>query len=173
MGSDSAADVAGDDDEAEPAAESSPASDERTAEAILADLDHPILLFDGVCNLCNGLVRFVIRHDADGVYRFAPLQSDVGRLLQERYDLDPDDVDTVVLVEDGEYYLKSTAIFRVLRNLDRPWSWVAALRYLPRRLTDAGYELVAATRYRVFGRKDACPVPDPEIRERFANRSFE
>ena len=114
-----------------------------------------------------------IDNDADGVYRFAPLQSDVGRLLQDRSDLDPDDIDTVVLVEDGEYSMKSTAIFRVLRDLDRPWSWLAALRYLPRRLTDAGYDLVAATRYRVFGRKDACPVPDPEIRERFANRSFE
>lgn len=169
MASDSAIDGASDgrDDGGDPA------EDDRTPEEILESLDHPILLFDGVCNLCNGLVRFVIRHDADGTYRFAPLQSDVGRVLQERHDLDPEDVDTVVLVDDGEYYLKSEAVFRVVRNLDGPWPLLAPLRYLPRRLRDFGYDVVARYRYRVFGKKDACPVPDPEIRERFANRTFD
>ncbi|MFB6312312.1 MAG: thiol-disulfide oxidoreductase DCC family protein [Salinirussus sp.] len=149
------------------------ATDDRTPEEIVADLEHPILLFDGVCNLCNGLVRFVIRFDDSGRYRFAPLQSDVGQLLQNRFDLNPDDVDTIVLVDDEKYYLKSDAIFRVLRHLDGPWPLLAPLRYLPRRLRDFGYDVVAKYRYRVFGRKDACPVPDPEIRDRFENRTFD
>lgn len=148
-------------------------ADERTAEEIVADLQHPILLFDGVCNLCNGLVRFVIRFDSKGRYRFAPLQSEVGRHLQERFALDPDDVDTIVLVEDGEYHLKSDAVFRVLRHLDGPWPLLSPLRYLPRWFRDVGYDVVATYRYRVFGRKDTCPVPDPEIRDRFENRSFD
>jgi predicted DCC family thiol-disulfide oxidoreductase YuxK len=148
-------------------------SDDRTPEEVAADIDHPILLFDGVCNLCNGLVRFVVKFDAEGRYRFAPLQSDVGRLLQERFDLDPDDVDTVVLVDGDEHYLKSDAILRVMRHLDGPWPLLAPLRYLPRVLRDGGYDVVAATRYRVFGKKDACPVPAPEIRDRFANRTFD
>ena len=147
--------------------------DDRTAEAIVDDLDHPILLFDGVCNLCNGLVRFVVKFDAAGRYRFAPLQSDIGRLLQERFDLDPDDVDTVVLVDGDDYFLKSEAILRVMRHLDGPWPLLAPLRYLPRSIRDFGYDVVATYRYRVFGKKDSCPVPDPEIRDRFANRTFD
>jgi predicted DCC family thiol-disulfide oxidoreductase YuxK len=149
------------------------AADDRTPEEIVDALDHPILLFDGVCNLCNGLVRFVVKFDAEGHYRFAPLQSGVGRLLQERFDLDPDDVDTVVLVEGDDYFLKSDAILRVVGHLDGPWPLLSPLRYLPRPLRDFGYDVVAKYRYRVFGRKDACPVPDPEIRDRFANRTFD
>jgi predicted DCC family thiol-disulfide oxidoreductase YuxK len=160
MGSDPA--VAGDD-----------AVDDRTPGEIVEELDHPILLFDGVCNLCNGLVRFVVKFDTEGHYRFAPLQSDVGRRLQERFDLDPDDVDTVVLVEGDDCYLKSAAILRVMGHLDGPWPLLGPLRYLPRSVRDFGYDLVARYRYRVFGRKDACPIPDPEIRDRFANRTFD
>ncbi len=147
--------------------------DERTPAEIVDSLDHPVLLFDGVCNLCNGLVRFVVKFDAEGRYRFAPLQSDVGQLLQERFDLDPKEVDTVVLVEGDQHYLKSEAILRVMRHLDGPWPLLSPLRYLPRSLRDFGYDVVARYRYRVFGRKDACPVPDPEIRDRFANRTFD
>jgi predicted DCC family thiol-disulfide oxidoreductase YuxK len=148
-------------------------SDDRTAAEIVDSLDRPILLFDGICNLCNGLVRFVVKFDGDGRYRFAPLQSDVGRLLQERFDLDPDDVDTVVLVDGNDYYLKSEAILRVMRHLDGPWPLLSPLRYLPRSVRDFGYDVVATYRYRVFGKKDHCPVPDPEIRDRFANRTFD
>jgi predicted DCC family thiol-disulfide oxidoreductase YuxK len=158
----------------DPAAEAGDAeSDEPDAAAIVDALDHPLLLFDGVCNLCNGFVRFVLRFDAAGTYRFAPLQSAVGQELLDRHDLATADFDTVVLIEGEESYTKSTAALRVLRHLDGPWPVLYPLIYLPRSLRDGVYDLVASYRYRVFGKQDACPVPEPEIRDRFANRTFD
>jgi predicted DCC family thiol-disulfide oxidoreductase YuxK len=150
-----------------------PIETDRDAAAIVDDLDQPILLFDGVCNLCNGFVRFVVQFDAAGTFLFAPLQSDVGQVLSERHGLQTEDFDSVVLVEDGEVYTKSRAVFRVCRDLDGPWPLLSAFAVVPTRVTDRVYDLVADNRYRVFGKKDACPVPDPEIRDRFANRTFE
>ncbi|WP_235063438.1 thiol-disulfide oxidoreductase DCC family protein [Candidatus Halobonum tyrrellensis] len=137
--------------------------------------DHPVLLFDGVCNLCNGAVRFVVRFDDAGTFRFAPLQSDVGQALLDRYgrSLSGDALDSVVLVEDGVAYEKSDAVLRVARRLDGPWPLAYPLTLLPRRLRDAAYDVVAANRYRVFGRSDECQIPPPELRERFAERSLD
>ncbi|QLG63225.1 thiol-disulfide oxidoreductase DCC family protein [Halorarum salinum] len=142
----------------------------------LADLDaseHPVLLFDGVCNLCNGIVRFVVRFDDAGTFRFAPLQSAVGRALLERHGIDAGEFDSFVLVEGDEAYEKSTAALRVARGLDGPWPLFRPLLFLPERLRDATYDLVAANRYRVFGRTDECQLPPPELRERFAERALE
>ncbi|MFB6179733.1 MAG: thiol-disulfide oxidoreductase DCC family protein [Halorientalis sp.] len=146
----------------------------RDPAAVVDDLDQPVLLFDGVCNLCNGFVRFVVRFDDDGRYRFAPLQSAVAEELLAHYGLDPDDdsFDTVVLVDDGAVYTKSTAALRVARHLDGPWPLAYPFVYLPESLRDGVYDLVARYRYRVFGRKDECPMPEPELRERFLERSL-
>ncbi len=141
--------------------------------AVADDLDQPVLLFDGVCNLCNGLVRFVVRFDVEGRFLFAPLQSDVGQELLERHDYSTDDFDTMLLVEGGECYEKSTAALRVFRGLDGPWPLLYPLVSLPAGLRDRVYDLVAENRYRLFGKKEACPVPEPDIRERFANRTLE
>lgn len=152
-------------------------SDEGNAAADpLAGLDtteHPVLLFDGVCNLCNGVVRLVVRFDAAGTFRFAPLQSTVGRALLERHGLDADDFDSFVLVEDGRAFEKSAAALRVARRLDGPWPLLWPLVYAPERLRDAGYDLVANHRYRVFGRTDECQLPPPELRERFTERALD
>ena len=140
------------------------------------DLDtraHPVLLFDGVCNLCNRVIRFVVRFDDRGTFRFAPLQSAVGRALLDRRGLSRDDFDSVVLVEDGVAYEKSTAALRVARRLDGPWPLAYALSVVPEPARDAVYDLVAEHRYRVFGRTDECQIPPPELRERFAERSLE
>ena len=146
----------------------------RDPAAVVDDLEHPALLFDGVCTLCNAFVRFVVRFDAEGRFRFAPLQSDVARELLDRHDLEPEGetFDTVVLVEDGEAYTKSTAALRVARRLDGPWPLLYPFIYLPERVRNGLYDLVATYRYRVFGRKDECPMPDPELRERFVERSL-
>jgi len=146
----------------------------RDPAAVVDDIDGPVLLFDGVCTLCNGFVRFVVRFDAAGTFRFAPLQSDVAEELRDRYDLqsEGEEFDTVVLVEDGEAYTKSTAALRVARRLDGPWPLAYPLVYLPERLRDGLYDFVTDYRYRVFGRKDECPMPDPELRERFLERSL-
>lgn len=143
---------------------------EADAEDPLADVDldaGPILLFDGVCNLCSGVVRFLAPRDPDGRLQFASLQSPVGRALLARFDRPTDEFDSLVLVEGDDHYVKSAAALRVARHLRAPWSWLAALRVVPRPVRDAVYDLVARSRYRVFGRKDRCMIPSPGLRERF------
>ena len=135
--------------------------------------DHPVILFDGVCNLCNGAVRFVVRFDAAGTFRFAPLQSAAGRALLDRHGLGEEAFDSVVLIENGIAYRKSDAALRIARRLDGPWPLAYPLAVLPRRVRDAAYDAVADRRYRLFGRSDECRIPPPELRERFAERSLE
>lgn len=129
--------------------------------------DH-VIVFDGVCNLCSALVRFVIRHDRHGVFRFAPLQTGTGRMLLRRHGVDPEDVRTFLLVEQGTAYIKSDALVRILRGLDGVWRLAAAIRWLaPRAVRDRVYDFVAVRRYLWFGKKDACMVPAGDVRERF------
>lgn len=129
----------------------------------------PVVLFDGVCPLCHAVVRRVARHDAGGRYRFAPLDSEVGRRLLAGAGREPEDGSpgTVVLVEGDRVWERSDAVLRIAAGLDAPWRWLAALRGVPRPLRDAAYDAVARRRHRWFGRLDACPVPPPELRDRF------
>ena len=130
--------------------------------------EHPILLFDGVCNLCAGAVRFAITRDRDARLRFTPLQSPVGQELLRRHGCEPDALDTVVLIDAAGAHVRSTAALRLLGQLPAPWRWLGPpLLLLPRRLRDAVYDFVARHRYRWFGRRDACLVPTPELRARF------
>lgn len=133
---------------------------------------HPVVLFDGVCNLCAGSVRFVIERDPEGVFRFAPLQSAVGeRLLAEAgLDEDHDTLDSIVLVEDDEVYTKSDAVIRVAARLGGPYRLLSPARYLPKRARDAVYDFVAANRYDWFGKRDRCLMPTPELESRFLAR---
>jgi predicted DCC family thiol-disulfide oxidoreductase YuxK len=127
----------------------------------------PIILFDGVCNLCHGAVRFVIRRDPNASLRFAPLESGLARrLVRERAGHEPP-ADSILLVDEGELYQRSDAVLRIAARLRSPWPAIALLRAVPRPLRDAAYDYVARNRYRWFGRKQACPVPEPEMRDRF------
>jgi predicted DCC family thiol-disulfide oxidoreductase YuxK len=129
--------------------------------------DHPIMLFDGVCNLCSGSVQFIIRHDPKGRFRFASLQSEAARRLGEEHGFDPADLDTVVLIEKGRVYTKSDAAVRIARRLrGSARHWYAA-RHLPRPLRDALYDVVARNRYRWFGQKAECMAPTSELRAPF------
>jgi predicted DCC family thiol-disulfide oxidoreductase YuxK len=130
-------------------------------------MDHPILLYDGVCYLCNWLVRFAIKHDAHGRLRFSSLQSAKGRELLEANGIPAGDLDTVLLIEDGRVYDRSTCALRALRYLRFPWPLAYALIIVPRFIRDAVYDFVARKRYAWFGRMDSCPIPPPELRERF------
>lgn len=143
-------------------------SDSTVADAI----DRPVLLFDGVCNLCHTSIRAIVRLDGEGRILFAPLQSDVGRELLDRQGLSPDYFDSVVLVEGEDHYTKSTAILRVCRYLDGPVPLAYALVVLPERFRDWVYDLVAEYRYQIFGKKDECTVPQQHVRERFLERSL-
>ncbi|WP_459191583.1 thiol-disulfide oxidoreductase DCC family protein [Halosimplex sp. J119] len=131
----------------------------------------PILLFDGVCNLCNGSIKFVIDHDPDAVFRFAPLQSEAAERLLADVGFDDYDFGTFVLVDGDDYYTKSEAALRVASRLEFPWSLAGAFRVVPRPLRDAVYDTVATHRYAVFGKKAQCMIPSPEIRERFIEMS--
>jgi predicted DCC family thiol-disulfide oxidoreductase YuxK len=131
------------------------------------DTDHPVLLFDGVCNLCNGLVQFIIPRDPEGRIRFAPLQSETGKALLSGHGLPPGQLDSVVLVEDGEVYRKSAAAIRLAELLGWPYRLAAVGRLLPEPVRDALYDLVAEYRYDVFGRTDRCMIPDEDVSDRF------
>ncbi len=129
--------------------------------------DRPILLFDGVCNLCNGFVQWVIRRDPEGHFRFAALQSETGRRLLAEAGMPADALSTVVLYEAGRFFTHSDVPLRVWRQLGGAWSWLYALRVVPRALRDAVYDWVARNRYRWFGRREQCMIPTPELRARF------
>ncbi len=135
----------------------------------LATLRQPLLLFDGVCNLCNGAVNFVIDHDRDGRVAFAPLQSPLGAQVAAAAGVAPGAMSTMILVDGGEAHVRSDAALRLARYLGFPWSLLRALRLVPRPLRDAAYGIVARHRYRWFGRSDTCRVPTPEIRARFVD----
>ncbi len=128
---------------------------------------HPLLLFDGVCNFCHAGVQFIIARDPEAHFRFASLQSDFSRELIRHHGL-PEDITTVVLVEpDGRVSMRSTAALRVAMKLGGLWPLFGALLVVPAFLRDPLYELVARNRYRWFGKKESCPLPDPAQADRF------
>ena len=128
---------------------------------------NPIVLFDGVCNLCNGSVQFILRHDPAARFRFASLQSPVGQDLQARFGMDPGRLDSVILVEGDRWYKESDAALRIARGMSGGWKALAAFRVIPRPIRDAAYRLIARNRYRWFGKQETCWLPTPELRGRF------
>lgn len=127
-----------------------------------------VVLFDGVCNLCNGAVNFIITRDPQARFRFAALQSPVGAALLADHGLAVHgEPDTLYLVEGGLLYARSTAALRIARRLRGAWPLLALLLVVPRPVRDAVYSWVARHRYRWFGRADTCRVPTPELKARF------
>jgi len=126
-----------------------------------------ILLFDGVCNLCNSLVNFIIKRDPTGKFKFATLQSETAKKLIKNLGLVADDPDSVVLITGDKYYLKSTAGLHVLKELGGLWKLMYVFIYIPEPVRDFVYDLIARTRYKVFGRRETCMIPDVEIKDRF------
>jgi predicted DCC family thiol-disulfide oxidoreductase YuxK len=129
--------------------------------------ENPIILFDGVCNFCNGSVNLVLKYDKRGIFRFAALQSEAGQKLLQRYDLPSAEFDSFVLIDNGKVYKKSEAALRVINKL--PWYWkeLQILRIIPTPFRDAIYDFIARNRYKWFGKKDQCMIPTPEMRSRF------
>lgn len=127
---------------------------------------NPVVLFDGVCNFCNGAVNFIIRHDRRKKFKFAPLQSKIGQEMKAKYGVDRD-IDSIILVEDGQAFAHSTAGLRIARRLGGIWSLGYVFIIIPASLRDFCYRLFAKYRYRLFGRQDACMLPTPDVRERF------
>jgi predicted DCC family thiol-disulfide oxidoreductase YuxK len=129
--------------------------------------DHPIVLFDGVCNFCDASVNFIIRHDRRGRFQFAPLQSDVGKELRAKHGLERQRLETLVLIERGVAYTRSTAALRIAKRLSGPHSLLYALIAIPEPVRDAAYNWFARHRYQWFGRRDECAIPAANVGSRF------
>jgi len=127
-----------------------------------------VILFDGVCNLCNGAVKFVIRHDKNAYFKFAPLQSEIASRLVTDKNLSR--ANTFLLLEQGKLYKRSTAALRVCLHLNGAWKLLYGLIIVPGFIRDALYDIVAKNRTRWFGKKDACMIPSDNLRSRFLNQ---
>ncbi|MDA8886152.1 DCC1-like thiol-disulfide oxidoreductase family protein [Bacteroidia bacterium] len=125
-----------------------------------------IVLFDGVCNLCNSSVDLIIRNESGNELKFASLQSDIGRQIIERAKLD-EVPDSILFYKDGKLSFKSKAVLEVSGFLKSPFSWVRIFQVIPSAFLDVFYDLIAANRYRWFGKKESCRVPTPEERAKF------
>jgi predicted DCC family thiol-disulfide oxidoreductase YuxK len=133
----------------------------------VAEPAHPIVLFDGVCNLCSGSVQFILRRDRGARFRFASLQSPAGRELLARLAIDSAGIDSVVVIEGERWFKESDAALRIARHLGGLWTLLTVLRLIPRPLRDRAYRFIARHRYRWFGKRDTCWLPTPELRGRF------
>ncbi|NQY05485.1 MAG: DUF393 domain-containing protein [Flavobacteriaceae bacterium] len=130
--------------------------------------DKKILLFDGVCNLCNSSVNYIIDRDKNDVFRFVALQSDLGKSIQEYLGLNPNDLDTIILYIPGEaYYNKSSAALKVLNEFSGLWKIMNIFYIIPKPIRDVFYNLIAKNRYKLFGKKEQCRIPTPELKAKF------
>lgn len=126
-----------------------------------------VVLFDGVCNFCNSSVNFIIRHDKKDFFRFTPLQSEIGMNISEKYNLDSGNLKSVILVEKGRIYTKTTAALRIAKKLSGGWPLLYAFIIVPAPIRDVVYNVIAKYRYKWWGERDACMIPTPEIRKKF------
>lgn len=127
---------------------------------------NPVVLFDGDCHFCHWSVQFIIKRDPQLLFYFASQQSDAGRELLKENGV-PEEIDSLVLIENGKAYMKSTAVLRICRHLYGGWKFFSLFRFIPNPIRDAVYDLAAKNRYKWFGKKDSCPIPPVGIRKRF------
>lgn len=133
----------------------------------LTTFPHPIIFFDGVCNLCTGSVQFVIRHDPSHHFRFTSLQSEIGKRLLEEFNLPTTEFGSFILLEKGKIYTQSTAALRVTKQLNGLWPGLYGFMIVPAFIRNAVYRFIAKNRYKWFGKKEACWVPTPALKSLF------
>lgn len=131
--------------------------------------DHPIILFDGICNFCNSAVNFVIKRDPKSKFRFGTLQSETAHTLLSARQLSSSDLSSFVLIKDDKIYIRSTAALKVCQDLNGLWPLMYCFMIVPRFIRDGVYNWIARHRYQWFGKKDACMVPNKDVRSRFLN----
>lgn len=133
----------------------------------IKDMQDPVIFFDGVCNLCNASINYVIDHDPKGYFKLCAIQSEKGEDFLKNYNLTPKEVKTVILFENNRLYTRSVAALKIAKRLKGPvkLTWIFIL--VPRFLRDPVYNYIARNRYRWFGKREQCRVPTPEIRNRF------
>jgi len=126
-----------------------------------------IILFDGICNLCNQSVQFVIEHDSKNQFRFASLQSDFGQDFLKKNKLEAIQFDSIVFIEDDQFYTKSSAALKIAKYLDGITSWLTIFMIVPKPLRDIVYSFIAKNRYRWFGKNESCWLPTKELKAKF------
>jgi len=133
----------------------------------LDENEQKVVLFDGVCHLCDGAVRFILKREKQAELQFAPLQSECGRVLLKKYGYPQNYLGGLVLIENNRAYDRSTACWHIAEKLKFPWNLLFVLRIIPKPLGDFFYAMVAAVRYRWFGKKDTCSLPQGQDASRF------
>lgn len=132
------------------------------------DFEDPIVVFDGMCNLCSGVVRFILDHEENSRLKFASLDSETGEKIMKDHNLDPDNPDSFVLYSEGVIYEKSEAALRVMKYLEAPLPLLSKIiRVIPKFLRNLIYEIISESRYKIFGKKDKCMKPPSSYSERF------
>lgn len=126
-----------------------------------------VILFDGVCNLCNGAVNLIIDHDPRGKFAFAPLQSEQAETILEKFNLTTQDFDSIVLIKNDQIFFKSRAALEIARDLEGFYPFLYIFKFVPRFISDFIYDIIAKYRYKWFGRREICRVPTPDIANRF------
>ena len=126
-----------------------------------------ILLFDGVCNLCISTVNFIIKRDSKEKFKFTTLQSESGQALIKKFGLPTNDFNSIVFISRGKYFLKSTAVLHILKELGGVWKLCYVFIIFPRPFRNFIYRIIANTRYRIFGKRDICIIPTPETKQKF------
>lgn len=130
-------------------------------------MEHPILLFDGVCNLCNTFVQTIIKLDRNAIFRFASLQSEIGKELLKKHKIDSTRLDTVVLLYEGKSYTHSEVVLKITLIFGGFWVILYVFKVIPKPIRDTIYNWIAQNRYRWFGKKESCWLPTPELKSRF------
>lgn len=129
-----------------------------------------VVLFDGVCNLCNSSVNWIIDHDKKNEFRFASLQSEYGRRMVQQYNISGNYMDTVVLIKNDRAYLRSAAVLQVLRGIGGIYSLALVFYIFPAFIRDVVYNFIAKNRYRWFGKQESCRIPTPELKAKFIDK---
>ena len=129
-------------------------------------LQNPLVLFDGVCNLCNGTVDFILNRDRKKQFRFVALQSEAGETIRKNFSI-PDEIDSVVLIHEEKVFYESDAALEIARLLPAPWKWAVVFKIVPPGWRNAVYRWIARNRYRWFGKKKECRIPTPEEQQFF------
>ncbi|WP_270182142.1 thiol-disulfide oxidoreductase DCC family protein [Alkalihalobacillus sp. CinArs1] len=132
----------------------------------MTDRNNPIILFDGVCNLCNGLVQFMLKHDKQSVFKFASLQSEVAAELLKNADVE-EIPDSIIVIADGRVYYKSRAVLYICKRLGGVFNFIRIIRILPVFIRDKMYDVIAKKRYALFGKRDSCMLPSKKYNDRF------
>ncbi|MDC8004201.1 thiol-disulfide oxidoreductase DCC family protein [Aureisphaera galaxeae] len=130
-------------------------------------MDHKIILFDGVCNLCNSSVTFVIKRDKQNRFKFTALQSDIGKELIQSHGIDTNKVDSIIFIENGKAYTKSTAALRISKYLGGAYPVMMIFMIFPPFLRNIVYDWIARNRYKWYGKKESCMIPTPELKSKF------